>query len=67
MGCPFSWKDYVGIWFATLVGYHIDIIRAQAIEKRGNDILHCFNHQFFEFRRISFVWYSFWHRKHPTY
>lgn len=20
MGCPFSWKDYVGIWFATLVG-----------------------------------------------
>ena len=40
MGCPFSWKDYVGIWFATLVGYHIDIIRAQAIEKRGNDMLH---------------------------
>lgn len=39
-GCPFSWKDYVGIWFATLVGYHIDIIRAQAIEKRGNDMLH---------------------------
>lgn len=40
MGCPFSWKDYVGIWFATLVGYHIDIIRAQAIEKRGNDMLY---------------------------
>ena len=24
-----------------------------------------FNHQFFEFRRISFVWYSFWHSKAP--
>lgn len=40
MGCPFSWREYVVLWFATLVGYHIDIIRAQAIEKRGNDMLY---------------------------
>lgn len=40
MGCPFSWKDYVGIWFATLVGCHIDIIKPQVTEKRGNDMLH---------------------------
>ena len=39
-GCPFSWREYVVLWFATLVGYHIDIIRAQAIEKRGNDMLY---------------------------
>lgn len=39
MGCPFSWKGYVGMWFATLVGCRIDIIKAQATEKRGNDIL----------------------------
>ena len=40
MGCPFSWKGYVGMWFATLVGCRIDIIKAQATEKRGNDMLH---------------------------
>lgn len=40
MGCSFSWKGYVGIWFATIVGCHIDIIKAQATEKRGNDMLH---------------------------
>ena len=27
--------------------------------------LHGFNYQFFEFWRISFVWYSFWHSKTP--
>ena len=40
MGCPFSWKGYVGMWFDTLVGCRIDIIKAQATEKRGNDMLH---------------------------
>lgn len=40
MGCPFSWKGYVGMWFAILVGCHIDIIKAEATEKRGNDMLH---------------------------
>ena len=28
------------MWFATLVGCRIDIIKAQATEKRGNDMLH---------------------------
>ena len=28
------------MWFAILVGCHIDIIKAQATEKRGNDMLH---------------------------
>lgn len=40
MGCPFSWKDYVGIWFATLVGCHIDIIKPQATERKEPDMLH---------------------------
>lgn len=40
MGCPFSWKGYVGMWFATLVGCRIDIIKAQATEKREMDMLH---------------------------
>ena len=28
------------MWFATLIGCHIDIIKPKATEKRGNDMLH---------------------------
>ena len=33
-------QGYVGMWLATLIGCHIDIIKPKATEKRGNDMLH---------------------------
>ena len=37
-GCPFSWREYVVLWFAILVECHIAIIESQATERGRNRI-----------------------------